>query len=602
MAFNFGKFVERHTRTLFAFIVVTMVLPLVLWGYMGKAGNEREEDQGEAGTIYGNIKISKGEYNRHLSTASASWWWKKFNDPMTMMMMRYGQQPQPPRQEELNKQAWEDIILLREAKAGGIQASEQETLIELREMYQKFTGRPDYSDEIMYRIAKEFFHVEFAAFMGWVADHVVIEKLLTLISDSEFADFDKVYDRVAAGSSMAKVWYAGFDPKEYLRELKPPTTDEITAYYGKNKEKYKVPGKVQVAYLLADAEALKKNEPEPSEADVKKYYDDNKVAEFAKAHEHHPGEEHKEDEKPEYKTFDDVKAEIPSKIKQRAADKKAAEIMNRVDVALGAITTANNNKYPDDAFDQLKAKFKAENVALTYDITNSFDAKTGVEEVEKIVGSGSTLGTWAFDPATKLGDVSQKVKTGKGVALFRLQKKIDPLDPGITERTRESIVKELQKEQIKKKVSQVANNVVQEIATHGMLAARRKYPVDWRVTRYFKTDGQDLGIDDAALAGGIAAQVRNGQMKAGKAVAVPGASLRLQDKADWSFVLYLEDLTDLPPDDVSSQFSGSRKGMDEEARRRYRQVYIDDTVKAAAVSLDDSLKNSGKASESSPKP
>ncbi|HLY09190.1 MAG TPA: hypothetical protein VKW04_07815, partial [Planctomycetota bacterium] len=580
---------------------VAMVLPLVLWGYMGKSGNEREEDKGDAGVLYGTIHITKGDYNRHLATASASWWWKKFNDPMTMMMMRYGQQPQPPKPEELSKQAWEDIILLREAKASGIQASEQETLLELREMYQKFTGRPDYSDEIMNRIATEFFHVQFGSFMSWVADHVIIEKLLTLISDSEFADYEKIYDQVATGHSMAKVWFAALDPNDYLRDVKPPSTDEILAYYQKNKDKYKVPGKIQVSYLLADADELKKLEPEPSEEDVKKYYADNKTAEFAKPHEHDPGEEHHENEKPEYKSFEEVKAEIPNKIKQKAADKKAAEIMNKVDVALGAIATANANKYPDDAFDQLKSKFKAEKIDLAYDITNSFDAK-GVEEIEKVVGASSTLGTWGFDPATKLGDVSQRVKTSKGVALFRLQKKIDSMDPGITERTRELIVKELRKEQLKKKVTQVANNVVQEITTHGMNATRHKFGLDWHVTRYFKTDGSELGIEDSSLAGAIANQVRGPQVKPGEASTLSGASLRSPDKADWSYVVYLEDKTSLPPEDVSSQFSGSRKGMDEDARRRYRQVYIDDTVKTAALQLDESMKNSGKPAESSPKP
>jgi len=50
--------------------------------------------------------------------------------------------PPAPKTDELAKQAWEDIILLREAKASGIVASEQESLIQMRDMYQKFTGRP----------------------------------------------------------------------------------------------------------------------------------------------------------------------------------------------------------------------------------------------------------------------------------------------------------------------------------------------------------------------------------------------------------------------------------------------------------------------------
>src|SRR6185436_9464744 len=156
----------------------------------------------------------------------------------------------------------------------------------------------------------------------------------------------------------------------------------------------------------------------------------------------------------------------------KAAERKAADVMSKVDVALGAAATANNNKYPDNVFDQLTAKFKDEGVS--HDITTAFDPKQ-VEDVEKIIGANSNLASWAFDPQLKIGDVSQKVRTGKGVALFRLQKKIDALEPGITERIRESIVKELQKEQIKKKTEKLANNVQQEIATHGMIAARVKY-------------------------------------------------------------------------------------------------------------------------------
>jgi len=598
MSFSFEKFVQKSTRGLFAFIVVIMIVPLVLWGYMGKAANEKEEDHGPAGTIYGNITVTKGEYNRRLAAAPASWWEKKFSDPMTMMFMRYGRMPAEPKAEELAKQAWEDIVLLREAKAQGIDATEHEALLEMREIFQRFAPRAEYSDDIMGKIAKGVYHIDFPVFQSWIRDHVVIEKLLSLISNSEFADFDKVYEQVMKGHQVAKVWYASFDPKEYMKELKIPTTDEIAGYYQKNKDKFKVPAKVQVEYLMADAETLKKDVEEPTEAEIKKYYDDNKVAEFAKPHEHRPGEDHKEDEKPEYKSFDEVKAEIPNKIKAKKAEAKSAEIMNKVDVALGAAATANNNKYPDDIFDQLAKQFQKEK--LVHDNTVSFDPKS-VEDIEKVVGANSTLPTWASDPSTKVGDISQKIRTSKGVVLFRLSKRIDSLDPGITERVRESIVKELQKEQIKKKTTQVANNVVQEITTHGMISARLKYPIDWRLTRYFKLNGGETGIEDAQLGQAISRQV--GGLKPGKAMSLPGTSVQNKDKADWAYVIYLEDLVDVPPDDASTQFSGQRRGLDEEARKRYRDVYILETVKTADVKPDASLKKTDeKVPESAPNP
>ena len=298
------------------------------------------------------------------------------------------------------------------------------------------------------------------------------------------------------------------------------------------------------------------------------------------------------------KSFDEVKAEIPNKIKLKAAEKKAAEIMNKVDVALGAAATANNNKYPDTVFDDLKKKFDAEKIDLKYDITLSFDPKQ-VEDIEKTIGTNSNLATWAFDPSLKIGDISQKVKTSKGVALFRLSKKIDSQESGISDRVRESIVKELQKEQIKKKVQQVANNVVQEITTHGMISARAKHPLDWRLTRYFRLGG-DAGIEDAALGQAIGQQLYSA--KAGVAQVLSGSMLRgSKDKADWAYVVYLEDLVEVPPDDVAAQFNGSRRGLDDEARKRYRDVYVQDTVKNAAVKVDESMKKPAeKTTDSAP--
>jgi hypothetical protein len=602
MAFSFEKFVHKHTRTLFSFIVVTMVLPLILWGYMGKSGNEKEEEKGDAGVIFDTIHVSKSEYNVHLARATASFWWKSYNDRMKMMMAQYyGQQPKPPTPEDLYKQAWEDIILLREAKAQGIQASEQETLMQERDIYQRFTKSFDYRTDIMGKIATDLFHVSLPTLEAWIADFVVIDKLLNLITSSEFSDYDKVYERLLSGHGMAKVWYAAFDPKDYLREVKTPTTDEIATYYQKNKDKFKVAAKVQVAYLMSDFDELKKGVAEPSEAEVKKYYEDNKLAEFTKPHaEHTPDSPHHEDEKPEVKTFDEVKGEIPNKIKQKAAERLAAEIMNKVDVALGAAATANNNKYPDDVFDQLKAKFKAEKIELSYDITSAFDSKQ-IEDIEKTVGTNSTLATWAFDPAQKIGDVSQKVKTSKGIALFRLQKRIDAIDPGISERIRESIVKELQKEQIKKKTQQMASNVVQEITTHGMISARLKYPLDWRLTRYFKVGGPDTGIEDQALGQAINQQIQGNQVTPGKAAVLSGQMLRSPEKADWAYVVYLEDLMEGAPEDVATKFSGERRQLDEESRHRYRDIYIQERVSQAHLIPDPSLKKPENPSDSTPK-
>ena len=72
--------------------------------------------------------------------------------------------------------------------------------------------------------------------------------------------------------------------------------------------------KVHVSYLMSTPR-IQELEPEPTEA-ASGIYDDNKVAD-SRSPRAPAGEQHKDDEKPEYKTFDEVKAEIPNKTSRR---------------------------------------------------------------------------------------------------------------------------------------------------------------------------------------------------------------------------------------------------------------------------------------------
>jgi hypothetical protein len=160
----------------------------------------------------------------------------------------------------------------------------------------------------------------------------------------------------------------------------------------------------------------------------------------------------------------------------------------------------------------------------------------------------------------------------------------------VTDRVRELIVKEIQKEQIKKHTQFLASTVVQEIATHGMALARRKRPLDWKLTRYFTVGGVDSGIEDSTLSQAISQKISSGELKAGKAVTLSGSMMRNREKADWAYVLYLEDLVGATPDDVDGQFIDSRRGLDGEARKRYREEYIAVRVTEAGLKLDPSFK------------
>jgi hypothetical protein len=262
--------------------------------------------------------------------------------------------------------------------------------------------------------------------------------------------------------------------------------------------------------------------------------------------------------------------------------------MDQVNVDLGADAAANGGKFSDDVFEKLKEKYKAQGVDLVHDVTPSFDRRS-VDDVEKAVGQNSGLALWAFDRKNREGDISQKVTTTKGVVLFRLLKRKDAYDPGLTEQVRERVVKSLQREQVRKRTQQVAANVVQEINTRGFAAGRRRHPADWRPTRYFNPEEGDPGVSDASLGGMFRRQAAG--LAPGKAAVVPGTAVAgAREKENWSYVVYLEDVVEVVPDDLEQQFRESLERLTRERRDRRRDDYAANLVRAAEVQEDPEIK------------
>jgi hypothetical protein len=586
---SFQKFVHRSTKGIFLFIAIMMVIPLVLWGYMGPKGGGEKDGEESVGVIFDTIHISKREWNEQKLRAHPSYYWR-----MVRLYPRMAGHIPEPKPEEVVQQARKNVVLLQDAKDKGIpNATKGEMQRKLQDIWFMFTGgRVPLTEQNEEMLARSVFRATVQTFEGWIEDQVVIEKLLTMMSAGEFADYDKVYDRLMSEQQSVRVTFAAIDPAEYVREVKPPRTEEIAKYYEANKAKFKTPDKARVEYLLADVDEIKKKAPEPTEAEVKKYYEDNKNVEFLKSvehkeHEHAPGEEHKDDEKPaaaEPKSFAEVQAEIPDRIKRKWAMEHGGDAISGASKELGAIYLANNSKYPDTVFDDLEKKFDPQKgVKLTHDVTPLFDSRR-LEEIEKIVGANSMLGSWAFDPKTKVGDITMTTQTTKGKALFKLiDRKPAEENPGVTVQNREAIVKELQKEQVRKRVGLQASTIVEEIKVHGMAATRLKYPLEWRSSRYFTTDfNGEPGIEDRALGSAIRSRIAQSKPKAGEAMVLQGSAVG-REKQDWAYVVYVDDVLSSPPEDMEAKFQETRRQMDTQAREQYQENYTNQMVFRAVI-------------------
>ncbi len=566
---NFQKFVKRSTKGLLLFIVIVMTLTLVLWGYGGSLQKEEED----AGVIFGTVRIPQAAYNDQCRRAVPAYWWNQYRE-FGQYIARGYYRPQNPKVADVAQQAWQRLVLLEEARRRGFAVTEPEVQGKMEEACRYILGdMPNPPEGYLEKIALGYYHAgSLTTFHGWASDQVLIDKLIDLVTGGEFADYSKVYDEVFKQQQVARAWVAAVDPKESFREPRPVQTEDVLKHYEKNKARFLAPGKIQVTYLLLEVEPLKKKAAEHSEDEVRKYYEGNRE-EFAKEQGEPPAEGVKKER--EYRPLAEVRAEVVEKIKVKKAKDEVYAILDRVNSDLGSF--AVNDKYPENVFDKVKEKYKAEGVELVHDVTGVFGPGQ-VEEIEKIVGEKSSLATWGFEAGREVGEISGKCETSKGGVFFRIQKKIDAYDPGLTEPVRERIVKELQAEQHMSRASRLASKVEGEINARGFAAARRKYALEWRPTRYFSESGE-TGLDDPGLSGAVAQKVS--RLEQGRAVTFPGQG----EKKDVTYVLYLEDAVNTAPRDVEGRFEHERSRMDLRARKERKRGFVDALVAEAKVQV-----------------
>ena len=163
----------------------------------------------------------------------------------------------------------------------------------------------------------------------------MMEKLLDLVSQSQFPSYEDIYEEIISGTEEARVRYASLNPNdtgefldimgrvhpEWLSQIRNRKIKEskIQNYYEKNEWKFEIPAKVQVFYLLADFEAIQKSLPLPTEEEARKYYEENKES-FVKASQ--DGRTGKI-----FKPLSEVKTEVSKKWKTREAKIRSNQAM-----------------------------------------------------------------------------------------------------------------------------------------------------------------------------------------------------------------------------------------------------------------------------------
>lgn len=183
-----------------------MVLPaFLLWGF-GSALNSKKESE-YAGQIFGK-KISSLNYGEALDAVKNT------------AIIRYGEKfSEIEKQLDLKTQAWELLILLHEAKARRINASDRE-VIELIENYPFFQRSGVFDNRLYAELLQYVFRTQPRAFEEQTRQNIVISKLYAQVTNNIKVDDKEIRETYIKINGLGKRIFAwmkrNFWPKKKL--------------------------------------------------------------------------------------------------------------------------------------------------------------------------------------------------------------------------------------------------------------------------------------------------------------------------------------------------------------------------------------------------
>jgi peptidyl-prolyl cis-trans isomerase D len=193
----------------------------------------------------------------------------------------YGEQftPEVSRQLGLDRQAIENLInqkvLIAEARRLGLSASDGElrelilTIPWLKDEQGRFIGGDGYE-----RVVRELKFPSVEDFEATLRDEIVVEKLTQILSENVYlsdAEVEQSYRDQVEKASIRFVLLPSAGPEAPAGLEVEATREELETYLGAHAERFRLPERRRIAYLLTDL-GLIRGQVEVADAEVEAYY------------------------------------------------------------------------------------------------------------------------------------------------------------------------------------------------------------------------------------------------------------------------------------------------------------------------------------------
>ncbi|MDI6733686.1 MAG: hypothetical protein QME51_07935, partial [Planctomycetota bacterium] len=432
------KIQKYEKKILFGIMVFVALSFGISWQML--ALFERDKMEKYSGEIMGK-KITNEEFNlrRYYSSIWAQCWLQQFNNnPLVLTFI-------PPfdmvdielyhkkREEYFNNAVWVWLIFEKMADKNGILISPNEIVDYIKNRLFIFSTKEEGFVKERYLMILTNWQVSEIVFERVVADYLKTIKYREMVMDTLVPDVKEVYEDFLTKNEEIKIAWIAFDSRNYAPNITIKNEDELIQYFDEHSKNYEVPEKIQVEYIMASNEKVKKELPPPTDEAILNYYTKNRERVFPD------------------KTLPQVRGEIIDKLLSESANE---QLLERITTAEERITLLELQGKEID-FKDIAQKFN-----LDYQMTGLF-LTDNLNELEKELGKSSLFTRQVTTFQEK--EISRTISTDKGHFIFRLLRKQGVYLPKLTDHLKEKVRYDYIKDKSSEGARTSAEKLVQSI-------------------------------------------------------------------------------------------------------------------------------------------
>ncbi|MCM8798761.1 MAG: SurA N-terminal domain-containing protein [Candidatus Omnitrophica bacterium] len=246
---------KENVKAVMWILAIILIPAFVLWG---GGALLRERTQGLAGKVF-NQRVSLEEYLRN---------WEAVRNQALLLYGRLFEQI--VQYLDLDNQAWERIILLKEAKRQKVRIKDEELIERLRNL-PLFQKEGKFDPQIYDWVLKYYLRTNPLRFEEEMRDSLKISQLVEKIYNQVEITEKELKEEYIKENEKAKFSYFIIETKDFLNAVEIKEEKELIEYYNSHKETFRKPETVKVEYIFIDPRELEKGIVVPEE-EIKEYF------------------------------------------------------------------------------------------------------------------------------------------------------------------------------------------------------------------------------------------------------------------------------------------------------------------------------------------